>query len=234
MSVMPRVLLVEDDERLATLTARYLEQSGYQVAVEHRGDQALARFRSAAPQLVVLDLMLPGMDGMAVCRALRQEFDGPILMLTARGGDLDQVEGLATGADDYVVKPVEPVVLLARLRALWRRFDPGSASGSPDVRVGCLQVLPSAQRVLLADVEVEVSTQEFLLLYELARQPGTVCSREALFRAIRGIDYDGLDRSIDVRISRLRRKLGDDSTPHRRIRTVWGKGYLLVPDAWQA
>lgn len=230
----PRVLLV-DDVRLAELTAQYLQQNGFDVLVEHRGDTALARFKAAEFELVVLDITLPGMNGLALCQELRREFQGPILLLTARSGDLDQVVGLGSGADDYVVKPAEPMVLLARLQALLRRSQPRSELEPRDeLRIGVLGVSRSAQTVHLGSEEIEVSTQEFALLYELARQPGTVLSREVLLRAIRGIDYDGLDRSIDVRVSKLRRKLGDSDPPHRRIKTVWGKGYLLVPDAWEA
>lgn len=231
-----KLLLVEDDERLADLTARYLRQNGYEVITEARGDRAVARFRTVEPDLVVLDLMLPGMDGLDVCAELRKFSRTPVLMLTAKDADLDQVVGLSAGADDYVVKPVEPMVLLARVQALLRRVrDVDAAAGvMDDVVVGGLCVSQTNRGVTLHGEAIELSTQEFGLLWELARNAGSVLSREALFRAIRGIDYDGLDRSIDVRVSRLRKKLGDNVSPPKRIKTVWGKGYLLVPDAWQA
>jgi DNA-binding response OmpR family regulator len=233
------ILLVEDDPRLAELTSRYLAQNGLTVAVESNGAAAVARFNDVRPRLVLLDLMLPGKDGLTICRELRQTFKGPILMLTAKDADIDQVIGLEAGADDYVAKPAEPMVLLARVRALLRRADlkPSTEAAAPtqtsttDIVLGSLRV-SEAHRVWLDGQEIALTTQEFELLYELARSAGTILSREDLFKRIRGIDYDGLDRSIDGRISKLRRKLGDDADSPKRIRTIWGKGYLLVPDAW--
>jgi len=235
------ILLVEDDPRLAELTSRYLAQNGLSVAVESNGAAAVARFEAVRPRLVLLDLMLPGKDGLTICRELRQSFKGPILMLTAKDADIDQVIGLEAGADDYVAKPAEPMVLLARVRALLRRADmqqaaadveaPRAQAAAGDIVLGSLRV-SEAHRVWLDGEEITLTTQEFELLYQLARNAGTILSREELFKRIRGIDYDGLDRSIDGRISKLRRKLGDDADAPKRIRTIWGKGYLLVPDAW--
>ena len=229
------VLIVEDDVRLADLTARYLEQNGLSVATEGDGAAALARFRNVQPRLVLLDWMLPGKDGLAICRELREVFDGPILMLTARDADIDQVVGLEAGADDYVPKPVDPMVLLARIRVLLRRLDQADQpqqKSARDIELGRLRVSETAREVWLDGEAVPLTTQEFELLLVLARHAGEVLSRERLFRMLRGIDYDGMDRSIDARISRLRRKLGDNAEQPARIRTVWGKGYLLVPDAW--
>ena len=228
------ILLVEDDLRLADLTAEYFEQNGLSVVTESRGDRALARFRETQPRVVLLDLMLPGMDGLDVCRELRQFFDGPILIFTARDSDIDQVIGLEAGADDYVAKPVDPMVLLARTRALLRRVEKQVSAGDihSDIVLGSLRISSASQQVWLEDEPVELTTQEFELLWLLAKQAGHVFSRKEIFRATRGIEYDGLDRSIDGRISRLRRKLGDSATHPARIKTVWGKGYLLVPDAW--
>ena len=234
------ILLVEDDPRLADLTSRYLTQNGLAVTVESNGGGAVARFHELRPRLVVLDLMLPGKDGLTICRELRQTFKGPILMLTAKDADIDQVIGLEAGADDYVAKPAEPMVLLARIRALLRRADLEPQPGAPmqaqaapttDIVFGGLRI-SEAHRVWLDGEEITLTTQEFELLFELARSAGTILSRDDLFKRIRGIDYDGLDRSIDSRISKLRRKLGDDADAPKRIRTIWGKGYLLVPDAW--
>lgn len=231
------ILLIEDDPRLAELTSRYLAQNGLNVVVESNGAAAVTRFNEVRPRLVVLDLMLPGKDGLTICRELRQTFRGPILMVTAKDADIDQVIGLEAGADDYVAKPAEPMVLLARVRALLRRSaaqETAAATAAPssaDIVLGSLRV-SEAHRVWLDGQEVLLTTQEFELLYELARSAGTILSREDLFKRIRGIEYDGLDRSIDGRISKLRKKLGDDAEAPRRIRTIWGKGYLLVPDAW--
>lgn len=228
------ILLVEDDRRLADLTAEYFEQNGLSVAIESRGDRALARFATEKPRVVLLDLMLPGEDGLTICRELRETFDGPILIFTARDSDIDQVIGLEAGADDYVTKPVDPMVLLARTRALLRRvesLDKPAHSGG-DIVLGGLCISPSAQEVVLDGRPVQLTTHEFELLLLLARHSGAVLSRDDIFHNLRGIDYDGLDRSIDGRISKLRKKLGDSATEPTRIKTVWGKGYLLVPDAW--
>jgi len=227
------ILLVEDDRRLADLTAEYFRQNGLSVVVESRGDKALARFAAEKPRVVLLDLMLPGLDGLTICRELRDIFDGPILIFTARDSDIDQVIGLEAGADDYVAKPVDPMVLLARTRALLRRVESGDkAVSSSDIVLGQLRVSQSAQEVWLDDNKVQLTTHEFELLLLLARHAGTVLSRDDIFHNLRGIEYDGLDRSIDGRISKLRKKLKDCANEPARIKTVWGKGYLLVPDAW--
>lgn len=228
------ILLVEDDSRLAKLTSTYLERNGLSVVVESRGDAAIARFHKVRPRLVLLDLMLPGTDGLTICRELRTIFDGPILIFTAKDADIDQVIGLEAGADDYVAKPADPMILLARARALLRRADKqADAANKPrDVVLGGLRVSEASQQVWLDQREIRLTTQEFELLSVLARHAGTILSREELFRQTRGIDYNGLDRSIDGRISKLRKKLNDDALSPSRIKTVWGKGYLLVPDAW--
>jgi two-component system response regulator RstA len=231
------VLLIEDDTRLAELTATYLEQNGLRVAIEERGDRAMERFGREKPRLVLLDLLLPGKDGLSICRELRRVHDVPILILTARDTDLDHVIGLEAGADDYVMKPVDPMVLLARVRALMRRAERGSASAAdrkPDILLGALRISETSREVWLHGQPVSLTTQEFELLSLLAHRAGELVSRDEVFRTMRGIDYDGLDRSIDGRVSKLRRKLGDDAAAPARIKTVWGKGYLLVPDAWEA
>jgi two-component system, OmpR family, response regulator RstA len=229
------ILLIEDDRRLAELTQTYLEQNGFRVAVESRGDQAVGRVTQLRPRLVLLDLMLPGADGLTICRELRNIDNTPILILTARDTDLDQVIGLEAGADDYVTKPVDPIVLLARTRALLRRAERSNVTERrPDITLGKLTISETSREVWLHGEAVVLTTQEFELLALLARRAGQLVSREEVFRAMRGIDYDGLDRSIDGRISKLRRKLGDDATSPTRIKTVWGRGYLLVPDAWES
>ena len=230
------ILLIEDDARLAELTATYLAQNGLRVSIEARGDRALERFAQERPRLVLLDLLLPGKDGLAICRELRRANEVPILILTARDTDFDHVIGLEAGADDYVMKPVDPMVLLARVRALLRRAGRGGLASErrADLQLGALRISETSREVWLQGRPVTLTTQEFELLSLLARRAGELVSRDEVFRTVRGIDYDGLDRSIDGRVSKLRRKLGDDAAAPTRIKTVWGKGYLLVPDAWEA
>lgn len=230
------ILLVEDDVRLANLTAEYFRQNGLEVIVEERGDRAVSRFREIGPRIVLLDLMLPGANGLELCRELRAASSVPILIFTARDSDIDQVIGLEAGADDYVAKPVDPMVLLARTRALLRRIEKESESDSHpvDITLGALRISESSQQVWLDGEDIELTTHEFQLLCLLTRRAGQVLSRQEIFHQMRGIEYDGLDRSIDGRVSKLRRKLKDSAEAPKRIKTVWGKGYLLVPDAWGA
>ena len=228
-----RLLLIEDDIRLAGLVCDYLAQENFEVSIQHKGDVAVANFDAHAVDIIVLDLMLPGMNGLQVCTHLRKTFSGPILILTAKSSDIDHVMGLELGADDFVTKPIEPPVLLARLRALLRRTQKVHASPENHVlKFGRLTVNLQSHQVIYDGEEVDLTTQEFELLSMLARHAGTVLSRDIIYSNIRGIDYDGLDRSVDVRISRLRKKLHDNPDQPVRIRTIWGKGYLFVVNAW--
>jgi two-component system OmpR family response regulator/two-component system response regulator RstA len=226
-----RVLLVEDDGRLATLVSEYLQQHEFIVEVVGRGDQALAEFKSDNFDLVILDLMLPGKDGLEVCRELRNIYAGPIMMLTAKSSDIDQVVGLELGADDYVIKPAEPRVLLARARALLRRGE-ASDNSPTEFTFGQLSICRKSHHISLAGQRVNLTTQEFDLLWLLACNAGQVLSRDTTYQELRGLEYDGLDRTVDVCISHLRKKLNDDSESPRRIKTVWGKGYLFAAEAW--
>ncbi len=237
MSESLRVLVVEDDSRLAELIKDYLTQQGFAVVVEGRGDSGLQRIIDEQPDLVILDLMLPGMDGLSICRLVRRNYRGPILILTAREDDTDQVVGLEIGADDYVKKPIEPRILLARIRALMRRVGSnstfaGDESSMERLRFGSLCIDRSSQTVFLNDHLVELTSNEFALLWTLAAHSGRILDRETLFRETRGISYDGLDRSVDIAVSRLRKKLGDSAAKPWRIKTIWGQGYLFVKDAW--
>ena len=234
------ILLVEDDVRLSALVQEYLQKQGLHVAIEHKGDKACERIINEQPHLVILDLMLPGMDGLEICKTVRPQYHGPILMLTARDEDIDKVVGLEIGADDYVTKPVQPRVLLAHIRALLRRFTPNNNhTNSPphnnkngDINFGRLRISPSAQEAWLNEQALSLTTNEFELLWFLANNAGEILSRDKILEELRGIDYDGLDRSVDIRISRLRKKLGDDTSQPFRIKTIRGKGYLFVQDAW--
>lgn len=237
-----RILIVEDDERLADLTKEYLESNGLVVSVEPNGSHAVERITTEKPDLVVLDLMLPGEDGLSICRKVRPNYNGPILMLTARTDDLDQVLGLEMGADDYMSKPVRPRVLLARIRALLRRIkerdsgdtggqDSGSSEGPTRLVFNNLVVDSSMREAWLDGESIDLTSAEFDLLWLLSSNAGSVLSREEIFTALRGIEYDGQDRSIDVRVSRIRPKIGDDPVHPRRIKTVRSKGYLFVKEA---
>lgn len=231
----PYILIVEDDERLASLTREYLESNGLTVAVVEDGDTAIERIRNEQPDLVVLDVMLPGTDGLTVCRQVRESYHNPILMLTARTDDMDQVLGLEMGADDYVPKPVKPRVLLARIRALLRRVETDQQSAETESRLefGNLVIDNASREVTLDGEAVDLTSAEYDLLWLLASNAGTVLSRETIFERLRGIQYDGQDRSIDVRVSRIRPKVGDDPDNPRRIKTVRSKGYLFVRDTAQ-
>ncbi len=232
------ILLVEDDIRLADLVSEYLAAQGFTINVELRGDTAVSRIINEQPDMVLLDLMLPGKDGLSVCRDVRNDYPGPILILTAKEDDMDQVAGLELGADDYVKKPVEPRVLLARIRAVFRRADRSvnpparEAAKQEKLRFGTLTIDFTAREVVMNGRQIELSTTEFDLLWLLASNSGKVLDRDHIYKTLKGIEYDGLDRSMDVAVSRLRKKLEDD--PHKpfRIKTVWGSGYLFVETAW--
>ena len=228
-----QILIVEDDQRLAELTQEYLQSNGLQVAIESDGARAAARILKEQPDLVVLDLMLPGEDGLSICRKVRGQFAGPILMLTARTDDMDEVLGLEMGADDYVCKPVRPRVLLARIRALLRRSEGGEAPVENQRRLefGPLVIDSAMREAWLRGASVELTSAEFDLLWLLAANAGRILSREEIFTALRGIEYDGQDRSIDVRISRIRPKIGDETKQPRLNKTVRSKGYLFVAEA---
>ncbi len=222
----PSLMLVEDDEQLASLLREYLESHAMDVRHFARGSDALEMLDEVCPDLVVLDLMLPDMDGLDVCRGLRQRWSGQILMLTAMKDDADVVAGLETGADDYVGKPVSPRVLLARIRALLRRsggLHPGDVIG-----VGALEVRPQARKATWEGAELDLTTTEFDLLEILAERAGRVQERAGLVRELRGIDFTSIDRSVDVIVSRLRRKLEGAGAPRGLIRTVRGIGYMMA------
>lgn len=233
MSQNNLILLVEDDRRLAQLVKDFLESNDFQVAIEENGNRVIRQAQNLNPALIILDLMLPGKDGLTLCKELRPQFKGPILMLTARDSDLDQVLGLEYGADDYVIKPAEPRVLLARIRALMRRYYQNDPREQEALVFGQLCIQPTARKVVLAGEDVVLSSHEYDLLLSLAAQAGQILSREFLFNHIYNREYDGLDRTIDVRVSQLRKKLNDNPENPTRIKTIWGKGYLFIADAWQ-
>jgi two-component system OmpR family response regulator len=228
------VLLVEDDELFATMLKLCLEKQGYRVEVEQRGDRAVDRIASLQPKAVVLDGILPGKDGMDICREIRPKFRGVVLMLTARDDDMDQVLGLGLGADDYLVKPVTPLVVLAHLRACLRRQEvvPVPLVTPQERTFGRFYISNATRTVRLGNEEIHITTAEFDLLWLLANHAGTILSRDEINTSLRNIEFDGLDRSIDMRISRLRRLLQDDPSMPMRIKTVRSKGYLFSPSDW--
>ena len=222
-----RLLLVEDDRRLADLLGSYLEQAGFFVDREDNGLRASRRIVSEQPDAVVLDVGLPGIDGLEVCRRVREDYAGVILMLTARGDELDQVLGLELGADAYVTKPTSPRVLVARLKALLRRAQ--GEWGDPErIEVGRLTLERSSLRAHLDRQPLDLSAREFELLWLLASKPGKVISRESIQDALEQ-DIDVSGRAVDMMISRLRQRLGDDPQSPRWVRTVRGRGYLFQP-----
>ena len=226
-----KIFVVEDDRSLSKLVSDYLVQQGFDVECIYEGEGAAERIVAEQPDFVVLDLMLPGKDGISICRSIRPEYSGPVLMLTALDDDIDQVSGLEVGADDYVTKPVHPRVLLARIRALLRRANAAPADASK--KVGQLTFGPieidNGRRELRVDNElVELTSGEFDLLWLIAVNSGEVLSRDFLYKELRGIEYNGIDRSMDLRICKLRSKIGDDPDNPEIIKTVRGQGYLFM------
>lgn len=226
------IVLVEDDLRLSELVSRYLENNGFRMTIINRGNAVVEHVRRDPPDLLILDLGLPGQDGFSICRQLRPLYGNPILILTARDNDIDHVLGLELGADDYVIKPIEPRVLMARINALLRRSKAQPALENKTLRFGGLLINSAARSVSLNDQSIALSSNEFELLLHLASHAGEIQSRETLFQQLYRREYDGVDRMLDVRISHLRKKLGDEADSSERIKTIWGQGYLFIPDAW--
>ncbi len=240
---MNRIVFVEDDAEVGKLIAAYLGKHDIEVLVEPRGDTAQARIALEEPDLVLLDIMLPGKDGMTLCRDLRPAYDGPIVLLTSLDSDMNHILSLEMGANDYILKTTPPAVLLARLRLHLRQRT--SVSSEPEktgkpiqkgnaLHFGQLCIDPVNREVTLGEETITLSTSDFDLLWELATHAGSIMDREALLLNLRGVSYDGLDRSIDVAISRLRRKLYDNALEPFRIKTVRNKGYLFAPNAWES
>jgi DNA-binding response OmpR family regulator len=223
-----RVLLIEDDPRLAEMVTNYLGGAGYHVTVAPKGATGIAMEARDAFALVILDLMLPDIDGLDVCRRIRARAGTPILMLTARGEPMDRVVGLEMGADDYLAKPFEPRELLARMKAILRRAKGGEAVEV--LRFGRLEIDVGARQVRLAGREVPLTSHQFTLLLELARHSGRVMSRDALMELVKSEPLEAFDRSIDVHISRIRAAIEDDPSKPRRVITVRGAGYVFARD----
>ena len=230
MAACTRILLVEDDQRLAELLVTLLSENGYTVEALSSGSDAVDRIVSEQPDLVLLDVNLPGRDGFSVCREVRPQYHGRILMLTARGEEVDEVVGLDAGADDYMAKPASPHRLLARVRALLRRpaMGPDDEGSEGPVRSGTLLIDPQTRELSLDGLRLKLTSAEFDMIWILAKNLGRAVSREELHLQFKGHPWDGIDRTIDLGISKLRRILGDDPKDPRWIKTVRGSGYLLA------
>jgi len=228
------ILVVEDDDSLASWIADYLADQNFLVGVSNRGDQAVELIKSDIPDLVLLDINLPAKDGFDVCREVRPFYHNPILIMTARDDEFDEVLGLELGADDYITKPIRARVLLARIKSLLRRNEPQSSKKHNSERLifGRLTIDQKSRSVRFDDILIEISSNEFNILWILANQAGEIVSRDSLIKELRGIEYDGFDRSTDILVSRLRKKLSLKLESQQIIKTVWGKGYLFSPETW--
>lgn len=220
------ILVIDDDNKLNALLRDYLSEFGFTVSTETHPEKALGTLKNSTPDLIILDIMLPGMDGFEVCRKIRQSYDIPIIMLTARGEVEDRIVGLELGADDYIPKPFEPRELVARIQSVLRR---GVETVKPyRYKFKDLVVETDKQQVLQEGRRIELTTMEFEILCLFIRNPGKVLDRDWIMESLRGFEWEAFDRSIDVLISRLRQKLNDNPKSPRYIRTIWGRGYKFV------
>jgi two-component system alkaline phosphatase synthesis response regulator PhoP len=226
---MKTILVVDDERNIVDLVRLYMEKEGFAVATAYDGEEALALHARHDPDLVILDLMLPKIDGLDVCREIRRRGDTPVLMLTARSDDIDAIVGLELGADDYVTKPFNPRALVARVKAILRRTEATRRGGRP-MEVGSLRIDPHRREATVGDRRLELRAREFDLLAALARDPGVVLTRDALLEGVWGTDFPGETRTVDVHVAEVRKKLGQDGPP---IETVRGHGYRLVPPGRQ-
>lgn len=232
-TVKPHILIVDDDDALRSLLDQYLSTNGFTVSLAENGVAMDERLLVVHPDLVILDLMMPGEDGLSIARRLRGSTHLPIIMLSARGEDIDRIVGLEVGADDYLSKPFNPRELLARIRAVLRRkqIAPAAADAQTQnsIRFGDFELDMDAQRLTKAGVEINLTSAEFTILQIFTLHPNRVLSRDQLMDMLKGYDRDPFDRSIDVRVTRLRRKIETNPAEPVYIRTVWGQGYLFSP-----
>jgi two-component system phosphate regulon response regulator OmpR len=235
-SVGNRVLIIDDDEKLLKLLGEYLKDHGFHTTCRADGDNVLGVLSTDSPDLVILDIMLPGRDGLEVLKEIRKDHGLPVIMLTARGDDTDRIVGLELGADDYLPKPFNPRELLARMKAVLRRSVNEDRGGGEKTRHNIINAAgvslnTAKQTAVVEGREMELSTAEFRILEVLMKNPNTVMSRDQLMSLARGRDFTAFDRSIDVHISKLRSKVEADPSAPKRIKTIWGAGYMLVDSA---
>ena len=221
-----RLLIIDDDEKLNKLLTDYLGKMGFEVLSATLPSQGLEKLEREAPDLVILDVMLPEMDGFEVCRTIRQSSTIPVIMLTARGEVMDRVVGLEIGADDYLPKPFEPRELVARIQSVLRRVQPKSKSGVK--KIGSLSIDFHKLEATVDDKPACLTSSEFECLALLVKNSGKVLNRDQIIEQLRGIEWDAFNRSVDITMSRLRQKLGDDPKNPRFIKTIWGTGYLFI------
>jgi two-component system, OmpR family, phosphate regulon response regulator OmpR len=230
-----RVLIIDDDQKLCRLLMEYLKENGFQAFCLTDGSGVLKAISDKSPDMIILDIMLPGKDGLEVLREIRKDHTLPVIMLTAKGEDTDRIVGLELGADDYLAKPFNPRELLARMKAVLRRsMHRGNTDGAPPndflVKAGGITLNRAKQTVTVEGHEIEFSTAEYRILEVLMKNRNTVLSRDQLMTLARGRDFTAFDRSIDVHVSKLRAKLESDSRTPKRIKTIWGTGYMFVDD----
>lgn len=228
-----KVLIIDDDEKLCKLLKEYLEGNGYQIFALADGADALKSIGDESPDIIILDIMLPGRDGLEILKEIRRDYVIPVIMLTAKGDDTDKIVGLELGADDYLPKPFNPRELLARMRAVMRRASPegGEEMGNAEehvIRAGSLSLNRAKQAVFIEEKEVELSSTEYKILEVLMRNPNNILSRDQIMNLARGKGFMAFDRSIDVHISKLRSKLELDPRSPKHIKTIWGTGYMFV------
>lgn len=222
-----QVLIIDDDEKLNGLLQEYLKSFGYDVHAFIHPVIGLQKIKLLVPDIIILDVMLPDMDGFSVCKEIRKSGDIPVIMLTARGDVTDRIVGLELGADDYLPKPFEPRELVARIQTILRRSSNGYGN-SGAIRIGSLEIFPEKQMALLNGETLDITTMEFQLLMLFASKAGRLVTRELIMDNIKGMDWSAFDRSVDVLVSRLRQKLQDDPKNPRYIKTVWGSGYMFI------
>lgn len=222
------VLLIDDDERHSALLKTYLERFGIELDCAGEAESGLAKLRENNPDMLLLDVMLPGRDGFEICREVRKSSNLPIIMLTARGDVIDRVSGLELGADDYIGKPFEPRELVARMQSIFRRVDVSQNSADSVLRFSGMEIDTEKRTVSVDNDQVTLTSMEYELLCILARRPGEKMSRDEILSALRGIDAQILTRAVDIMVSRIRQKIGDSTKPARFIQTVWGLGYVFV------